>query len=174
MQNEITTQNQYELSLDSLGQRVAKRESEIDELRGKTAEAALRTIQRVVEQGKDLLQAKERMGHGALLDWLNKFFPKSIRTAQRYMAVAIKCDTVSYLDDAAFQLEMFKAAQLIPETEKGEANPKGLSLPPIINHLNFVAEWFVKESVNISTWDENRRAELRVRLKPVVELYQTL
>lgn len=162
------------LSLASLGKRISERESNIDARRLETASAALKTIQLVIEQGKDLLAAKTQAGHGLFLPWLAANFPKTPRTAQLYMAVAIKCETVSYLDDAKLQVELFKVAGLLPETEPQLSAGGGLVVPPIIQRLNFVAEWLAKESDKVSTWNAEQREAMKEKLRPVVEIYALL
>lgn len=48
-------------------------------------------------QGEDLIRAKKVAGHGGWLKWLEKNIDVDPRTAQRYMLIADKYDTVSHL-----------------------------------------------------------------------------
>jgi hypothetical protein len=171
-QQSLQAQNDS-LSLDSLLQRILARESSIDEGRLATASAAVRTVQVVIEQGKDLLAAKEQLPHGKFLPWLAENFPKSQRTAYNYMSVASKFAIIANLDDAKFQLELFKAAGLLPEVSQSPKQP-GISLPPIIQRLNYVAEWATKEAYDIETWQPAQREAMKQRLLPVVEIYNKL
>ena len=45
-------------------------------------------VEHVIASGKDLSEAKDLLGHGAFLRWIDEHFGMSARTAQNYMAVA--------------------------------------------------------------------------------------
>lgn len=61
---------------------------------------AQRSAQDIIEIGRGLSEVKEALGHGRFLDWIDKEFGWSIRSAQRFMTVydCFKNDTVSYLE----------------------------------------------------------------------------
>ena len=50
-------------------------------------ETAKRTAQAIIDIGKWLTEAKERLGHSNWLPWLKGSFGWTIRTAQNFMAV---------------------------------------------------------------------------------------
>lgn len=63
----------------------------------------------IIENGRDLLRVKQHLAHGAFLDWIDREFAMSNRTAERWTRLATfaedKIDTVSILPPAiAYQL----------------------------------------------------------------------
>jgi hypothetical protein len=60
-----------------------------------------RVVEDIIEIGRDLIAAKAALGHGHFGPWLDQELRMTVRSAQRYIAVAAqfgdKCDTVSYL-----------------------------------------------------------------------------
>ena len=84
-------------------------ERDRDFLRGKEAAIKQRAAQAVVEIGRDLLEAKARVGHGKFLEWLKGCFPWSQATAQRMMQVAenlkfVKLTNLENIQTAALYL----------------------------------------------------------------------
>lgn len=81
-----------------------------------------RAAQDIVDIGLKLIEVKEKLPHGAFLPWLGAEFDWSIRTAQRFIAVAEsfgdKCDTVSHFESKALYL---LAASSTPEQARQEA-----------------------------------------------------
>jgi hypothetical protein len=68
-----------------------------------------RSVSNLIEIGKELIGAKARLKHGQFYPWLMAEFGMSVRSAQRFMAVAErldgKCDESSYLPaETAFAL----------------------------------------------------------------------
>lgn len=47
-----------------------------------------RTVATVIENGRDLLEVKNALGHGLFTEWLAQTFPFTARTAQRWMNAA--------------------------------------------------------------------------------------
>jgi hypothetical protein len=56
------------------------------------------TARNIIDAGKALQAVKERLEHGQFSEWIETEFGWSIRSAERYMAVAAKYDSVSYLE----------------------------------------------------------------------------
>jgi hypothetical protein len=60
-----------------------------------------RTVQDVIEIGRDLIAVKKRLGHGKFLPWIDREFKMTNKSAERLMAVAEqfgdKFDSVSNL-----------------------------------------------------------------------------
>jgi hypothetical protein len=70
-----------------------------------TVKSALRSsIETIYKAGRELVRAKEILGHGSFLPWLERSFGASARTAQHYMRVAEKIgdkyETVAHLPPA--------------------------------------------------------------------------
>lgn len=139
------------------------------------AAAAYDTITAVLEQGKDLLEMRNRVAPGHWHKWLKDHFTKTARTAQRYIAAYIKSETNSFVRDIKFQAELFEISGIAPEPARAPAAAlPSVSVPPIFQRLNFVAEWVGKEGTAVKEWAPAQREELRQRLRPVVELYEQL
>ncbi|MFZ1415614.1 MAG: DUF3102 domain-containing protein, partial [Defluviicoccus sp.] len=67
-----------------------------------------RTVVTVIENGRDLLEVKNALGHGLFTQWLALTFPFTERTAQRWMNAAerygAKSDVASLLNSWVLQL----------------------------------------------------------------------
>lgn len=154
-----------------------EREERIDAEVKKTRDAAAKSVLLAIEQGQDLLLAKHKVKHGEWENWLKDHFPKTARLAQQYMVLAVeaKKQGQDFFLNAKSISEAFRLLGLLPEipTPKQIEMP-GVSIPPIIQRLNFVAEWVTKEGEELKTWDPERRRELKRRLEPVVKLYEQL
>ena len=80
-----------------------------------------RTVVTVIENGRDLLEVKNALGHGLFTQWLAQTFPFTERTAQRWMNAAeqygAKSDLGSLLNSKVLQL---LAAPSTPEDVREE------------------------------------------------------
>jgi chromosome segregation ATPase len=80
-----------------------------------------RTVVTVIENGRDLLEVKNALGHGLFTEWLAQTFPFTERTAQRWMNAAeqygAKSDLGSLLNSKVLQL---LAAPSTPEDVREE------------------------------------------------------
>ena len=157
--------------------RIQKREEQIDEAAQKAIDAAAHTVKLAIEQGYDLLLAKHDVNHGDWLAWLQKNFPKTPRRATDYMVLAAAHQKKG--DEffaAARTIEgAFRLLGLLPEVpQPKQIDMPQIAIPPIIQKLNSVAEWFAKESDEIKTWPKDRLSDLKQKLRPVVELWQKL
>jgi hypothetical protein len=80
-----------------------------------------RTVVTVIENGRDLLEVKNALGHGLFTQWLAQTFPFTARTAQRWMNAAeqygAKSDLGSLLNSKVLQL---LAAPSTPEDVREE------------------------------------------------------
>jgi hypothetical protein len=63
---------------------------EIDFLKEKEMLIKSRPKKSALENGLDLLEVKEKIGHGGFLKWINECFPWSRETARRMMKLAEK------------------------------------------------------------------------------------
>lgn len=73
--------------------------------------ASLTTLEHAHAAGQLLLEAKQAVGHGNWLDWVAKNVKFSVRTAQRYIRLAEKYDTVTHLTDHSEALRMLAAKE---------------------------------------------------------------
>lgn len=60
-----------------------------------------RTVQDIVEIGRDLIAVKDRVERGSFLPWIEAEFEMGLRAAQRMISAATKYDNVAYLNPAA-------------------------------------------------------------------------
>lgn len=140
-----------------------------------------------LEQGADLILARSMIGNASRGNtkrddgkgwqrWLIANFPKSDETARKYMALAEKAKTNRgcVLQDVKSIREAFRVLGLLPEVENETRQLPSINVSPIVARLNFVAEWVSKSSDEITTWEKIRRDELKLQLKPVVELFEKL
>jgi DNA repair exonuclease SbcCD ATPase subunit len=97
-------------------------ENDRDFLRGKEAAIKQRAAQAIVESGRDLLEAKARVGHGQFLEWLKGCFPWSKSTAYRMMEVAenLKFPTVGNLENIQIKALYLLAQPSTPESAREE------------------------------------------------------
>ncbi|MEI6313970.1 MAG: DUF3102 domain-containing protein [Syntrophus sp. (in: bacteria)] len=98
-------------------------EHDRDFLIGKEVSIKQRTSQTIIENGRDLLEAKARVGHDNFLVWLAGCFPWSQRTAYNMMQVAenIKVATVATLENIQLKALYLLAAPSTPESAREEA-----------------------------------------------------
>lgn len=168
---------QQMLSLPDLAERVRLRETEIDKECFSALTAGSRAVELALEQGDDLLLAKHKCGHGPFLEWLETHFPKSPRQARNYMSLALKVPQrkrASIFEDAKSVRDAFRILGLLPEVETTQPTLPGLPVNPAISRLNWLAEWTTKSGDEISTWEPQQRQELKITLRPVIELYSKL
>lgn len=85
-----------------------------------------RALQAAYEAGEALREAKCHLGHGEFLPWLQENCQCSIRTAQRYMAIAEYWDALAAKCDSVTHLKLQDAYRLIAEIRRGEVP----ELPP--------------------------------------------
>jgi hypothetical protein len=80
-----------------------------------------RTVVTVIENGRDLLEVRNALGHGHFTQWLEQTFPFTDRTAQRWMNAAEryggKTDIMSVLNDTVL---LMLAAPSTPEEVRQE------------------------------------------------------
>lgn len=120
--NELITQPETEIipfDYKSLGLPVHDTEF----LKSKELSIKVRTSQTIFENGRDLLEAKEKVGHGNFLKWVEGCFPWSYRTAKRMMEVAdnFKVDTVANLNFIQTNALYILAAPSTPESAREES-----------------------------------------------------
>ncbi len=98
-------------------------------LKGKEQSIKSRTTQTVIENGRDLLEAKARVGHGNFLKWVEGAFPWTRQTANNMMSVAesFKCKTVLHLENFQTRALYALASSTVPESARDEAIQKAES-----------------------------------------------
>ncbi len=97
-------------------------EKDRDFLRGKEAAIKQRAAQAIIEIGRDLLEAKARVGHGMFDVWVEGCFPWSKRTALNMMQVAenFKNATVAFLENIQTKALYLLAQPSTPESAREE------------------------------------------------------
>ena len=162
--------------LDLAG-RIKRRECEIDKICETAVTSGLRAITLAFEQGDDLVSAKGLCAHGEWQSWLANNFSKSQKTACYYMRLAAipKMTRTSVMANAHSVNEAFRLLGILaPEPAKLIEDKHSISISPIIQHLSWVAEWTGKSLNEIKEWEQPRRDEMKLKLKPIVEIYESL
>lgn len=123
------------------------------------------------ECGQLLNGEKAKLKHGAWLAWLEGNCSRlDERTAQRYMACALKYETVGELREARLE-RIYAAAGVLPDDGRRE----GVALPRPDEGLLFIqraCQYFNKH--DLTKLNEVGRAAWRDRLRPLAELYTKL
>lgn len=87
-----------------------------------------RTVVTVIENGRDLLEVKNALGHGLFTQWLAQTFPFTARTAQRWMNAAeqygAKSEVTSVLKS---EVLLLLAAPSTPEEVREEIETRAAS-----------------------------------------------
>jgi hypothetical protein len=178
MSNEktITTANP-KTSLNDLAARITAREKEIDLVCDSAVATIVSALGLAFEQGDDLAEAKAACRHGDWELWLSSNFPKGQETARRYMKLAetpkdyrrevfFNCKSMTYA---------YKTLGILPtEAVTGASGGGSISIPPVIQRLTWIAEWTGRNLDDIGTWEQPRREELKLKLKPIVAIYEKL
>ena len=159
--------------LDSL---IPKINTVFDESEGFAAQAvglAGVAIRERTKLGEMLNRAKKIVEHGNWLEWLGANCPRlTEQSAQRYMKLA-KTSHVRYLDNCASVTEAYRLAGLLPprdETEgQDDEKQKGDNY---VVHISRALDVLNKAAVD--GWQSQDKAQLRARLKPLVDLYDRL
>jgi len=117
-----------------------------------------------------------RKGDVGWTKWIAANYSKGYDRARLYMVLSnrVKTSRGSILQNAKSLREAFRLLGLLPEDEPGERQLPSITVSPIVSRLNYVAEWVVRESDEISKWEKIRRDELKIQLQPIVELFQKL
>ena len=88
-------------------------------------QAAVMIVEKAIEAGDALLKAKEQLGHGEWLPWLEASCPDiSVRTVQVYMRLAKKRDTIAQMRNAA-HLPIREAVAFLAKPRFWVADPAG-------------------------------------------------
>lgn len=185
--NKLTKQKSSELSLTDLAIRINERENKVDITSATAVKHAVSAVELAIDQGNDLLLARSmvenasrgthaKKGDVGWTKWVAANYSKGYERARLYMAMANKVKNLrgSILQDVKSLREAFRILGLIPEEDAPAKQLPSTSVSPIVARLNFVAEWVSKSSSEIDTWEKIRRDELKIQLKPVVELFEKL
>jgi len=81
-------------------------------------------VTHAIECGRLLLQAKESVGHGQWMKWLENHFPASVRTAQNYMRLArheANAQAAAHLGVDGALRTLAPPKQFEPETDSADA-----------------------------------------------------
>lgn len=165
------------MTLTDLAERLRNRESHIDQICENAVQATFSAIGLAFDQGDDLILAKGKCPHGVFLSWVKTNFPKSIDTAQRYMRLASIPNTarMRYLSNGKSLTEALRTIGMIPETaSEASGSAPSITIPPLIQKLNWLAEYFGKNPAEPGKMSDIERQELKAKLRPLNELYQSL
>lgn len=180
-QNTMTEGNQITKTdtskqLKDLAIGLKKREQEIDGNVEGAAKTALQAIWLAFEQGDDLLIAKSLCKHGAFQPWVEDNFPKSYDIAWRYMKMASipKIERIQFLNNPKTINEIYRQLGILPPDESKPKEIGSVTIPPEIQKLNWLAEWFSKNQPKFEEMQETERQELKFKLKPIAEIYELL
>ncbi len=167
--------------------RINKREEQIDLTCATAVRHAVNAVQLAIDQGNDLLMARSEVdnasrgthakkGDVGWTKWLAANYSKGYERARLYMGLSSRVKTLrgSILQNAKSLREAFRLLGLLPEDELEPKQLPSITVSPIVSRLNFIAEWVVREADQITTWEDIRRQELKLQLKPVVELFEKL
>jgi hypothetical protein len=178
MSNEkITTTDKAKTSLNDLAARIAVREKEIDRVCDEAVGTIVKALELAFEQGDDLTSAKEVCRPGDWELWVESNFKMGIRTAQRYMKLSEtpKNDRRDVFLNCKSMTCAYKMLGILPaEAETSVENGGSISIPPVIQRLTWIAEWMGRNLDDIGTWEQPRREELKLKLKPIVAIYEKL
>ena len=95
-------------------------------VKGKELSIKARTSQTIWENGRDLLEVKERLEHGQFMEWCGANFPWGKSTIQRMMEVADKLPKLGNSDISKSALYLL-AQNSTPESARAEAIEKAES-----------------------------------------------
>lgn len=164
-------------SLEDLSARVKAREILIDQSADAAVDLCGKTIKLVFQQGEDLLAAKAACRHGEWELWLEVNFPKGPRTARRYMqlgAIPKRTRMSVFTQSKSLRNAYLTAGLLLPEPEKETESDPGFTNPPVVQRLLWLAEWTGRNADDVATWEPARRQDMKIKLKPIVQLYERL
>jgi hypothetical protein len=101
-------------------------ERDRDFVLGKEQVIKNRTTMMILENGRDLISVKERIGHGLFSKWVEHCFPWTLRTAEKMMNVVLrfKCEETSFLDLFHREALYLLASSSTPESAREEAIEK--------------------------------------------------
>jgi hypothetical protein len=176
-ENQKPDQNQIQVSLPLLSERIANREQLIDSDVLNSVRHAMSAIQLAFEQGDDLLEAKKICAHGEFQKWVADNFPKSYKRAWDYMKLAAvpKVQRASFFENETSIRGAMKVLDILPESEPAASGQENsIRIPKVISNLTFISEWVSKSIDEISGWEQLRRDELKIKLSPIVELHGKL
>lgn len=165
-----------QISLPFLSERIKEREIQIDNFCVDAVRSGVAAIALALDQGDDLIAAKSLCKHGEFQLWVMANFPKTYRTAAKYMKLAEipKGNRSSLLKDAKSVNEAFRLLGIISPEPSNQIDAPSISIPPEVQRLNWLAEWAGKSDMDFSKWEPARREEMKTKLRPIVAIYERL
>lgn len=165
MTKELTKVDQRELH--TLAKSINDRQEAIDLIKKRVYETGSQAGVEIIEQGQELIHARDLVPKGQWEDWLTAHCPRiSVRTAQHWMSIARNPQRVALLKSGVPSRELF-GAMTNPSELDGSKPAK--SCVDYIQNLYLCSRWtkFVR-SHPLETCPEETKAELRKELQPVV------
>jgi DNA repair exonuclease SbcCD ATPase subunit len=101
--------------------------SDVEFLKGKAFSINARTANTIIENGKDFIEAKERVGSGEFERWVKGNFPWDIRTVQNMMLVTKRTGNENFSElvkNVTKSIAYKYAPDTVPDSAIDEANEK--------------------------------------------------
>jgi hypothetical protein len=140
---------------------VYNRSCDLDQIAERIRTRNRRTVQDILDTGRDLIAAKQELDHGAFGAWLDKEFGWEVRSAQRFMLAAKfaegKSDTVSFLQPSTIYL---LSAPSTPEQVCSEIIEQVRAKKPV--HNSFI-KMRIKETRRAIARTETRKQNREAR-----------
>lgn len=156
-----------EISLAKIAKRINEREENIQALKSRAVGAVNESLCEALFQGQDLLELKAKVAHGNWQNWLRANCPKlSLRTAQRYMALAAKAPEIGSLQEA----DSLRAALALCELEGAKQGQSPKQWPAYIeatSRLNKLAGYLERNPLD--AWPSEGIDKFRAELQPIAE-----
>lgn len=137
-------------------------------------------INKAVECGQYLIEAKTAVGHGRWYEWLanpNHGFDLTSETARKYMSLAAFVNRGGSLEDVQGMRQAYIAAGILtePHREQG-AHSQGERSQSWLSWTMKLTEEFQRLSDHggIASIEEGERATMKEKLRPIVEIYERL
>jgi hypothetical protein len=155
-------------NLVALARRINDREEAIEALRRQSVNKVNETLAEVLLQGQDLIEIKARCAHGNWQSWLRANCPKlSLRSAQRYMALAAKAPGVERLTES----DSLRAALALCDLEGADQKSGPKQWPPYMEAIGRLSKLvgFVTR-FPVTQWPDEGLDKFREELQPIAAL----
>jgi hypothetical protein len=136
--------------------------------RDRCNEAVYEALHAAWQAGRLLLQQKRRVGYGNWVLWLQNHFNGSVRTAQRYMALAKGVPDVSQLRDLTLRQAYLRLGTSAADASGESAPSRRVILPVHARLANRFHRW-TREKGDIDAMAEQDKRTLQRDLRPLYE-----
>jgi hypothetical protein len=136
--------------------------------RDRCNEAVYEALHAAWQAGRLLLRQKRRVGYGNWVLWLQTHFDGSVRTAQRYMALAKAVLDVSQLRDLTLRQAYLRLGTAAPDAPGQKSSSRRVILPVHAALANRFHRW-TREKGDIAAMAEQEKQTLQRDLRPLYE-----